>query len=170
MPSTNCNCESSTGQVNIRPISQEELNANAKNFPLVPPSHKPNVDRVFLRQLLTILRIAFPSWRSKEVFILILHSTFLVLRTVLSVAVARLDGRIVRDLVCCPTATHHVSAYSIYRSALTAKDSSKESDCGLHLQFQVPTLIPWCVPRFTRQPPPSLTLSSSYGISNQNCH
>jgi len=89
-----------TGQINIRPISPEELAANASNFPLVPPSHKPSVDAVFLRQLLAILRIAFPSWKSKEVFILVLHSTFLVLRTVLSVAVARLDGRIVRDLVC----------------------------------------------------------------------
>lgn len=93
------NCELSTRQINIRPISQEELSANAKNFPLVPPSHKPNVDRVLLRQLLAILRIAFPSWQSKEVFILVLHSTFLVLRTVLSIAVARLDGKIVRDLV-----------------------------------------------------------------------
>ena len=96
---TTLNRELNAGQINIRPFPPEELTANAKNFPLIPPSHKPNVDRVFLRQLHAILRIAFPSWQSKEVFILVLHSTFLVLRTVLSVAVARLDGRIVRDLV-----------------------------------------------------------------------
>ena len=65
----------------------------------MPASHKPNLDNTFLRQLLSILKIAFPSWRSKEALILVSHSFFLVLRTVLSVGVARLDGRIVRDLV-----------------------------------------------------------------------
>lgn len=61
---------------------------------------KPNIDTAFLRQLRAILfRIAFPSFRSKETLIVVLHSFFLVLRTVLSVAVARLDGRIARDLV-----------------------------------------------------------------------
>ena len=53
-----------------------------------------------MRQLRAIFfRIAFPSWRSKESMTIVLHSFFLVLRTVLSIAVARLDGRIVRDLV-----------------------------------------------------------------------
>jgi ATP-binding cassette subfamily D (ALD) long-chain fatty acid import protein len=53
-----------------------------------------------LRQLRAILfRIAFPTWRSKETLVVVFHSFFLVLRTVLSVAVARLDGRIVRDLI-----------------------------------------------------------------------
>jgi len=54
----------------------------------------------FIRQLQAILfRIAFPKLRSKETGIVVLHSFFLVMRTILSIAVARLDGMIVRDLV-----------------------------------------------------------------------
>lgn len=83
----------------IQPYTSSELADDAKNFPPVPPSHKPNIDKIFLRQLRAILRITFPSWYSKETLILILHSFFLVSRTVLSVGVAKLDGRIVRDLV-----------------------------------------------------------------------
>jgi ATP-binding cassette subfamily D (ALD) long-chain fatty acid import protein len=45
------------------------------------------------------MRILIPNARGKEVFLLILHTGFLVLRTYLSVLVARLDGMIVRDLV-----------------------------------------------------------------------
>ena len=86
-------------QVTISPTSPSVISENAKRFPLVPASHKPNLDKTFLRQLFAILKIAFPSWHSKEALILVMHSFFLVLRTVLSVGVARLDGRIVRDLV-----------------------------------------------------------------------
>ena len=39
------------------------------------------------------------SKTGKEAFLLLLHTFFLIARTVLSVMVARLDGRIVRDLV-----------------------------------------------------------------------
>lgn len=52
-----------------------------------------------MKQLVAILRIVFPSITSKESGILILHTFFLVTRTVLSVYVAHLDGRIVRDIV-----------------------------------------------------------------------
>lgn len=65
----------------------------------MPTSHKPNLDRTFLRQLRAVLRIALPGWRTPEAALLSAHSFFLVFRTVLSIAVARLDGRIVRDLV-----------------------------------------------------------------------
>ncbi|KAI8914968.1 ABC transporter transmembrane region 2-domain-containing protein [Powellomyces hirtus] len=57
------------------------------------------VDRRFLKQLKYIWAICVPNWHSKTIFILVLHTTFLVLRTYLSVIVARLDGRLVRDLV-----------------------------------------------------------------------
>ncbi|KAI1798098.1 ABC transporter transmembrane region 2-domain-containing protein [Ganoderma leucocontextum] len=86
-------------KVTIYPTSSSALAKSAKHFPLVPTSNKANLDKTFLRQLLPILRIAFPSWHSKEALILVMHSFFLVLRTVLSIGVARLDGRIVRDLV-----------------------------------------------------------------------
>ena len=70
-------------------------------FPLLPSleSKKTSVDSVFFKQLRAVLRLGFRHWRSKEVGVLALHSTFLVARTLLSVVVARLDGRIVRDLV-----------------------------------------------------------------------
>lgn len=78
---------------------ESRIKETAKLFPMVPAGHKPNLDKTFLKQLLAILKIAFPSWHSKEALILLLHSFFLVSRTVLSVGVARLDGKIVRDLV-----------------------------------------------------------------------
>ncbi|KAJ3041333.1 hypothetical protein HDV00_009474 [Rhizophlyctis rosea] len=57
------------------------------------------VDSRFLRQLRFIGRICVPKWKSKTMGILALHTFFLILRTYLSVIVARLDGRLVRDLV-----------------------------------------------------------------------
>lgn len=46
-----------------------------------------------------ILKIVIPSARSKEASLLALHSFFLILRTVLSLYVASLDGAIVSALV-----------------------------------------------------------------------
>ncbi|KAJ7145398.1 ABC transporter transmembrane region 2-domain-containing protein [Mycena crocata] len=87
-------------KVPVYPTPAAKLAADVKHFPPVSATAKPNIDAVFLKQLKAILcRIAFPSVRSKETLIVVLHSCFLVLRTVLSIAVARLDGRIVRDLV-----------------------------------------------------------------------
>ncbi|KAH9835223.1 ABC transporter transmembrane region 2-domain-containing protein [Rhodofomes roseus] len=86
-------------QIPIRPTPPSVIADNARNFPPIPAAHKPGIDKTFLRQLLAILRVALPTYRSKEAFILCAHTFFLVFRTILSVAVARLDGRIVRDLV-----------------------------------------------------------------------
>ncbi|KAI0031943.1 ABC transporter transmembrane region 2-domain-containing protein, partial [Vararia minispora EC-137] len=88
-------------EVHIRPIAEETLSKTARLFPPLPPAAKtkPSLDKAFLRQLFALIRIAIPGLRSRETLDVLLHSAFLVLRTVLSLAVARLDGMIVRDLV-----------------------------------------------------------------------
>lgn len=68
-------------------------------FPIIDFTQKVGVNKEFRRQLASIAHILFPNWHTKEVLLLVLHTIFLVLRTYLSVVVARLDGRIVRDLV-----------------------------------------------------------------------
>ncbi|KAI7872482.1 ABC transporter transmembrane region 2-domain-containing protein [Spinellus fusiger] len=79
--------------------------AEAKATPPLPlftmptSTAKVGVNREFVRQLREIATLLLPHWRTKEAFLLVLHSVFLILRTYLSVVVARLDGRIVRDLV-----------------------------------------------------------------------
>ncbi|OAX39926.1 hypothetical protein K503DRAFT_738490 [Rhizopogon vinicolor AM-OR11-026] len=84
-------------------LSQSQLTEDAHHFPLPPPTAAANTTPAlglpFLHQLRSLLRIVLPSLYTREAFLLTAHSTFLVLRTVLSIAVARLDGRIVRDLV-----------------------------------------------------------------------
>ncbi|KAF7725939.1 hypothetical protein EC973_009176 [Apophysomyces ossiformis] len=57
------------------------------------------VNVAFLRQLVRLLKIVMPGIRSKEFWMLVVHSGFLVFRTVLSVYIASLDGRIVSALV-----------------------------------------------------------------------
>ncbi|KAI0088220.1 ABC transporter transmembrane region 2-domain-containing protein [Irpex rosettiformis] len=91
--------QSGISKVPIKSTPRSQLAADANRFPLVPSTHKPSLNKASWRQLTAILKIAFPTWHSKESGIIALHSFFLVLRTVLSVAVARLDGRLVRNIV-----------------------------------------------------------------------
>ncbi|KAL2180058.1 ABC transporter transmembrane region 2-domain-containing protein [Thermothelomyces heterothallicus CBS 202.75] len=60
---------------------------------------KVGLNREFLRSLLRLLRIVVPGWRSKETQYLISHSFFLVLRTLISLKVAAMDGAIVKALI-----------------------------------------------------------------------
>jgi ABC transporter transmembrane protein len=60
---------------------------------------KVEIDREFFRNILKLLRIVIPGWRSKEFRLLISHSFFLVARTLLSLYVADLDGQLVSSLV-----------------------------------------------------------------------
>ncbi|OJJ49905.1 hypothetical protein ASPZODRAFT_59190 [Penicilliopsis zonata CBS 506.65] len=60
---------------------------------------KVEINREFVKNLLRLLRIVIPGWRSKELRLLVSHSVFLVLRTLLSLYVAELDGKLVSSLV-----------------------------------------------------------------------
>lgn len=60
---------------------------------------KPGLNLAFLHQFLSLMSIMLPRWSSKEAGLLLSHGVFLLLRTYLSLVVARLDGEIVRDLV-----------------------------------------------------------------------
>lgn len=64
-----------------------------------PRGKKVEVNREFFRNLIRLLKIVVPGWRSKEFRLLAGHSVFLVLRTLLSLYVAELDGRLVSNLV-----------------------------------------------------------------------
>ena len=66
----------------------------------VPPRHtKPGLNLTFLHQFLALLNIMIPRWNCKESGLLLSEAAFLMLRTYLSLIIARLDGEIVRDLV-----------------------------------------------------------------------
>ncbi|UNI23650.1 ATP-binding cassette long-chain fatty acid transporter pxa1 [Purpureocillium takamizusanense] len=60
---------------------------------------KPGLNLAFLHQFLSLMSIMIPRWSSKEAGLLLSHGVFLMLRTYLSLVVARLDGELVRDLV-----------------------------------------------------------------------
>lgn len=64
-----------------------------------PAKKRVELNREFFRNLLRLLRIVIPGWRSKELGLIISHSVFLVLRTLLSLYVAELDGKLVSSLV-----------------------------------------------------------------------
>ncbi|WAQ91065.1 hypothetical protein PtA15_13A466 [Puccinia triticina] len=89
----------------LRPTAQSTIKLHAKHF--IPPktSIRTNgkksvgVNREFFRQLKCLFMIIIPRSTSKEVFMVLVHTFFLLMRTYLSFLVARLDGIIVRDLV-----------------------------------------------------------------------
>jgi ATP-binding cassette subfamily D (ALD) long-chain fatty acid import protein len=64
-----------------------------------PRKKRVEINREFFKHLLRLLKIVIPGWQSKELRLLVSHSVFLVLRTMLSLYVAELDGRLVSSLV-----------------------------------------------------------------------
>lgn len=84
--------------------SQQAENQNIINQINKPTSKRRSAPRVevdaqFFTRLNRLLAIVIPSWKSKTASLLVIHSAFLIFRTVLSLYVASLDGRIVSALV-----------------------------------------------------------------------
>ena len=80
---------------------QAELRSRPSTGDVDPGQKKKRVEinREFFRNLLRLLKIVIPGIRSKELRLLISHSVFLVLRTMLSLYVAELDGKVVSALI-----------------------------------------------------------------------
>lgn len=57
------------------------------------------LNREFFRNLFRLLKICIPGWKSTELRLLISHSIFLVVRTLISLKVAAMDGQLVSSLV-----------------------------------------------------------------------
>ncbi|KAI9663892.1 MAG: hypothetical protein M1821_007382 [Bathelium mastoideum] len=83
----------------LQPPRASGLASDGQTFGVPPPQTKPGLNLAFLHQFLSLLNIMVPRWTCKESGLLLSHSAFLLLRTYLSLVVARLDGEIVRDLV-----------------------------------------------------------------------
>ncbi|RAH79571.1 hypothetical protein BO86DRAFT_390958 [Aspergillus japonicus CBS 114.51] len=83
----------------LSPPAAARVGDGASSSQTPPPMTKPGLNLAFLHQFLSLGSIMVPRWSSKETGLLMGHGVFLLLRTYLSLLVARLDGEIVRDLV-----------------------------------------------------------------------
>ncbi|KAL4961652.1 putative peroxisomal ABC transporter (PXA1) [Aspergillus stella-maris] len=97
--------DSLTSKVKIYPTKPTTFDAHRRLFLNPPASARsgdedpPGLNLAFLHQFLSLGSIMVPRWSSKETGLLMSHGVFLLLRTYLSLLIARLDGEIVRDLV-----------------------------------------------------------------------
>ena len=64
-----------------------------------PTRKRVELNSEFFRNLWRLLSIVIPGWRSKELRLIISHSIFLIIRTLISLHVAELDGKLVSSLV-----------------------------------------------------------------------
>lgn len=76
-------------------------NNNAVGKKSAASSEKPAVglDRDFIKQLIALLKIMVPGWRSREAGLLTCATLTLLARTFLSIYVATLEGQIVKRIV-----------------------------------------------------------------------
>ena len=83
----------------LNPPASARISDGESTSQIPPPTTKPGLNLAFLHQFLSLASIMVPRWNSKETGLLMSHGVFLLLRTYLSLLIARLDGELVRDLV-----------------------------------------------------------------------
>lgn len=83
----------------LNPPASARISHGESTSQIPPPTTKPGLNLAFLHQFLSLASIMVPRWNSKETGLLMSHGVFLLLRTYLSLLIARLDGELVRDLV-----------------------------------------------------------------------
>lgn len=57
------------------------------------------VDGIFLKRILHLLKVLFPSWNVRETYDIVLLTIFLVLRTFLSIYVSSIQGGVVKSII-----------------------------------------------------------------------
>ncbi|KAI1210748.1 ABC transporter transmembrane region 2 [Annulohypoxylon truncatum] len=82
-----------------REAAKRKLGTTSSDGTEVTKKKKVELNREFFKSLLRLLKIVVPGARSKETRLLISHSFFLVVRTLISLKVAEMDGAIVKALV-----------------------------------------------------------------------
>lgn len=112
----------------------ETIRQHKQFFKPVENVQKVGVNNEFIRQLKAIFKIILPTFRTKEALLIILHSIFLVLRTWLSVVVARLDGRIVKNLVAADGRAFALSLVEWFAIAIPATYTNSMVSSGNKLR------------------------------------
>ncbi|KAI1095310.1 ABC transporter transmembrane region 2 [Rostrohypoxylon terebratum] len=82
-----------------REAAKQKSGTTSSDGTEVTKKKKVELNREFFKSLLRLLKIVIPGAKSKETRLLISHSFFLVVRTLISLKVAEMDGAIVKALV-----------------------------------------------------------------------
>lgn len=82
-----------------REAAKRHSGTTSSDTPDSASKKKVELNREFFRSLLRLLNIVIPGAKSKEARLLLSHTLFLIIRTLISVKVAEMDGAIVKALV-----------------------------------------------------------------------
>lgn len=79
--------------------SQMKLHLEIDSSPKEEKKLKGKVDKKFFRKLIKLIKISIPSLIGRETLVVVLLSVALILRTILSIHVSDVNGRIVKSIV-----------------------------------------------------------------------